>query len=396
LTDQESLYAWEAEVARQMPHVSGPQARVLALWSVGMVLAKSCALTAVTDVLSELLHVKRDTLRQRLREFCYAAEDKRGAHRRQLEVETAMGSLLGWVLRRWGGRALALALDATSLSDRFVVLTISVLYRGCAIPVAWRVVEAHAKASWNAHWLRLLERLAPEVPPDMSVLVLTDRGLYSRDIFRAICRLGFHPLMRVTRSGLLRPEGARVWRELVALVPAPGTSWSGRGTAFKNTPLRCTVVAWWEAGQEQPWLLVTDLEPDEVSAAQYALRAWIEQGFRAIKRGVWQWQRTRMTDPDRVERLWLALAVASLWGLSVGTQREDAPEAWELACSASPAGRPSRPRRRSGTRRRALSLLRRGVSAICGAIVQHRPLPLGWLLPDPWPRSSPPQLASGP
>ena len=44
---QKAVYQWTTEVARQLPHLSKPQATVLALWSVGMVLARSCALSAV-------------------------------------------------------------------------------------------------------------------------------------------------------------------------------------------------------------------------------------------------------------------------------------------------------------------------------------------------------------
>ncbi len=37
-----------------------------------------------------------------------------------------------------------------------------------------------------------------------------------------------------------------------------------------------------------------------------------------IKRASWPWHRTRMCAPDRAARLWLAVAVATLWLLSVG------------------------------------------------------------------------------
>jgi hypothetical protein len=33
-------------------------------------------------------------------------------------------------------------MDASTLGQRFTVLVISVVVRGCAIPVAWRIVEA--------------------------------------------------------------------------------------------------------------------------------------------------------------------------------------------------------------------------------------------------------------
>ena len=56
---------------------------------------------------------------------------------------------------------------------------ISVVYRGCGIPVAWKIVEATAKGSWKPHWLKLIENLQDGVPDDWWVIVTTDRGLYA-------------------------------------------------------------------------------------------------------------------------------------------------------------------------------------------------------------------------
>src|SRR5262249_18719649 len=108
-------YAWRAEVAAHLPHLSGPEATVLALWSFGMVLAGACGRTAVGTVLAAGLGCGEGALRQRLREWCYAAADKRGGKRRELAVEGCFGPLLGWVLSWWDGTQLALALDATTL-----------------------------------------------------------------------------------------------------------------------------------------------------------------------------------------------------------------------------------------------------------------------------------------
>jgi hypothetical protein len=53
-----------------MPHLSKPQAAVLALWSLGMVLARSCALSAVSEVVAQGLERKPNTVRQQVREWC--------------------------------------------------------------------------------------------------------------------------------------------------------------------------------------------------------------------------------------------------------------------------------------------------------------------------------------
>ena len=51
-------------------------------------------------------------------------------------------SLFCGVLAGYAGPQVALALDATTLGSRFMVLAISVVYRGCGLPVAWAVLPA--------------------------------------------------------------------------------------------------------------------------------------------------------------------------------------------------------------------------------------------------------------
>lgn len=375
---------WSLTVATHLPHLSKPQAIVLALWSLGMVLARSCALTAVTTMVAALLGQSEATVRQRLREWYDDAPDKQGHQRVDLDVTTCFCPLLHWVLSWWHGTQLALALDATSLGSRFVVLAVCVLYRGCAIPVAWTVVEAQQSAPWRKAWLRMLRQLWPAVPSPMTVLVLADRGLYARWLFRRIVRLGWHPLLRVNAGGTFRPDGTSHHRPLTTFAPQPGTSWQGRGTAFtRQRQLACTLLAWWKAGTEGPWLLLTDLPPETGEACWYGLRAWIEQGFKVIKRAGWQWQRTRMTDPQRAERLWLAVAVATLWLLSVGGEA-DATLPESTVPDVTSLLQPQR-RYRQATRLRLVGVFRRGWVRLLVALLRHDPLPLGHFLPEPWP-----------
>jgi hypothetical protein len=203
---------------------------------------RSCALTAVSACLAEGLRQKDNTVRQRLREWCYEAPAKRGKKRQEVGVETCFAPLLAWVLSGWTGTQLPLA--ATTLGDRFVGLAISVLYRGCAIPVAWVVLEAGKKEAWRREWLRMLRQLRAAVPRGWTVLVLADRGLYARWLFRRIVRLGWHPFLRINNGGTFRPDGSPLYRLLTSWVPEVGTQWSGRGTAFKGRgrQLACTRV----------------------------------------------------------------------------------------------------------------------------------------------------------
>src|SRR5216683_2479946 len=112
-----------------------------------------------------------------------------------------------------------------------------------------------------------------------------------------ITRLGWHSFLRINTGGTFRPQGQVRGVSLKTLVPEPGTTWQGTGIAFKgrHRQLNCTLLACWEAGYKDPWLLLTDLPPEASAACWYGLRAWIEQGFKITKRAGWQWQRTHMT-----------------------------------------------------------------------------------------------------
>ncbi len=387
----EAVSAWEAEVSSHLPSLSRPQAAVLALWSLGMTLAQRCGQTSVVAVVAGLLGQPENTVRQRLREWCYAAGDKagsrRGIARREVEVATCFAPLLGWVLAWWETAApaspaapatapaqrLALALDASSLGDRFTVLALSVLYRGCAIPVAWVVVRAQEPGAWRPHWEALLQRLQRSVPADWLVVVAADRGLYAPWLFAALVACGWHPFLRInTQQGYYRVRPDEDWTPLAALLPQVGAHWRGRVVCFREQPLAATLVAHWEPDYAEGWVVLTDLAPAEADVAWYGWRSWIEAGFKDAKRGGWQWQATRMTDPARVSRFWLVLAVATLWVVSVGSVAEDA--------AATPAATPA-----ATARTRRLSCFRRGITVIALHLVGGRALPLGRFSSDPWP-----------
>jgi hypothetical protein len=322
-----------------------------------------------------------------LREFCYEAKAKRGGPRQEVKVETCFAPLLAWVLSWWEGNQLALAVDATTLGQRFVVLVVSVVYRGCAIPVAWTVLPATEGHAWRGEWLRMLRQVRTAVPRRYFVIVLADRGLYARWLFQRIVRLGWHPLLRINTGGTFRPAQSAHYHPLRELVPRPGTQWVGEGTAFQGLRrrLNCTLLARWEEGYRDPWLLLTDLAPSAGEACWYGLRAWIEQGFKVTKRGGWQWQRTRMSDPQRAARLWLAVAVATLWLLSVGGMAEDTLPVSTLPSLTDADSPTSRPRR--ATQLRLVSIFRQGWISILVALLNHRRLPRGCFVPEPWPQA---------
>ena len=280
----------------------------------------------------------------------------------------------------WHGAHLALAIDATYQRDRWVILSVSVLYRGSAIPVAWEVVPANTPADWATPICRLLEALDGAVPPSMLVIVPSDRGLWSARLWRAIQQRGWHPVMRVRQETTFAPVG-QPRQSACGLISGPGAAWIGSGTAFKERrrQLAATLVAVWVPAHDEPWLMLTDLSPSVVGAGWYGLRCWIEVSFRQIKRFGWNWHRTRRADPVRIARHWLVVAVASLWTLAYGTRLEDAERRQMNPAHLRRPTPPQPPRLRHG------SVFARGLTRLRHHLATARSWRHLWLTPDDWP-----------
>src|SRR5437764_1917789 len=379
------LHPIERTLAERLPHLRPPQRRGLALWVLGAMLAQSACHSAVLAAL--LVHGRYHALRQRLREWLPDRTDKACHCAAQVEADACFAPLLCWVLDRWQGRELALAVDATAHREDVVALVVGVLYRGSAIPVAWAILPGNTPGPWLGPILRLLRLLRPAVPPGWTVLVLADRGLWSPRLWRRVRRLGWHPLLRVQRRTTIAPDGGE--RRPAGTLVRPGEAWVGRGRLGwpKGRRLTVTLVAAWTTAQEEPWVVVTDLPPDRVGVGWYASRMWVELGFRALKGLGWQWQRSRRTDPARVARHWLVLAVASLWVLAHGTRVKDAHER-----GLPPARLRAPPAPRAGARPRRISLVRLGSQWLRHLLARGRLWRRLWLAPEPWPQP-PPGLA---
>lgn len=109
-----SIATFQKRVKEMLPSLSQAEAEVLGLLSYGIVILDKCGLTKLSHGLAKIEQVPAERLRQRLREFYYEAEAKRGKKRREVNVQHCFPELLRSILRGWEGKKeLALSMDAT-------------------------------------------------------------------------------------------------------------------------------------------------------------------------------------------------------------------------------------------------------------------------------------------
>lgn len=103
------------------------------------------------------------------------------------------------------------------------------VHRGCRIPIAWKIIAAGQEGKWRPHWERLLAALEGSVPKEVKVIVMADRGLYAAWLYRAIQRLGWHPLLRVKEDLSFRTVGEENFSPIGMRVKRRGWGWKGQG-----------------------------------------------------------------------------------------------------------------------------------------------------------------------
>ncbi|WP_427156991.1 hypothetical protein ACQFX9_16540 [Aliinostoc sp. HNIBRCY26] len=164
-----------------MPHLKLPQVVGLATWSFGIVMTKSSSLSKVSKFIAKVNCEKANTVRQRLKEWYQEAKAKKGKLRRTLDVSSCFAPLVLWVISLLPGniKRVALALDATSIGNKFVVLSVNILLAGCGIPIAWCVVKAHEPGSWKGHWQNLLLAIKDAIPTEFDLITIKFLNIFA-------------------------------------------------------------------------------------------------------------------------------------------------------------------------------------------------------------------------
>lgn len=316
------MAACDREVQGLLVECSRPVQKALATFVVGGVLAVGVGLSAA---MAAAPGRAQDRSKQRRVQRLLTNDG--------LAVARAQRRLIARATRAGGRIDLVLDATTTGVTAAFpgiVSLVLAMGWHGRAAPLCWRSWRAdEPDQAWMSATRAMFARVAETLPADARVVVLADRGLSGANLARAAAAQGWHLLVRVQGQTRVRLADGRV-AHLGELTPRPGTAAKLTGVRVfaprtKQTvwiscweeAFTANVVAVWPRGVAQPWLLVTDLPPTRARCREDRHRTWEEALFRDLKSFGWGWNRSRVRDPRRVERLVLAFAIATLWLLAV-------------------------------------------------------------------------------
>jgi hypothetical protein len=231
-----------------VPHLHGHQARAVADLSFAMAATGQCQAARLAPAVPGTALLASD--RRRLERF--VANPRLHARRVQSDVAQA-------VLTRWTGQRLLLILDETPKGNDLRCLCVRVGYRQRAVPLVSCCYRPHALPKPLPQLVRgLLRQVARCVPPGARGILVADRGLAWPLVVDWCQDHGWHDVLRLLGQTKVRlPTGAE--QAVRDLAPKPGRRWLGPAEVFKKAGWRgACVVATWERGVAEPWLLLTD------------------------------------------------------------------------------------------------------------------------------------------
>jgi Transposase DDE domain len=294
-------------------HVSNIKQVTNLIWLVvGIMNSKSIALSQLANLMPG--ETEAESRVTRIREWLKNSK---------VEVWTLYQAVLREVLRDWHDTTMSLIVDGTLVfGGRLQIFRLSLAHGNRAIPLAWMVVPGTGLV--QAERLRPMFRQVAEflMRYQARITLLADRGFRDHD-WAVLCKdRGWSYRIRIVRSTHIRLRtGATV--RLDALKPRMGRTLCLSHVLLTQQHAFATHVSMtWTRGEDnvapELVIVISDQRAHPDRLREYAVRMDIEQSFRDDKSGGFDIDHTRLSHPERLERLLLAVAIATVWCHEVG------------------------------------------------------------------------------
>jgi len=243
----------------------------------------------------------------------------------RVDVWTFYRPILEHVLEGWRAVEAVVVLDGVAVfGDRLQIFRLSLVHGHRAIPLVWKVIPG--KGLTQAEVLdAMLTQAADFLRPRVKrVRFLADRGFRDCDWADLCLKLGWHYDIRIQCNTTVTLEDG--WQGRVdELGVRPGQRRYYPNVRLTLESKLCThlSVTWTEGDEKHaPELLVvmSDQLACRTRLREYGARMCIEQSFRDDKSGGFDMAHTKLQHPERLERLLLAVAIATLWCHELGEQ----------------------------------------------------------------------------
>jgi hypothetical protein len=214
-----------------------------------------------------------------------------------------------------------LILDGTKVGASHQLLMIAIAFRRRSLPIAWTWVRhprGHSTARVQLALLSYVQGLLPEGAP---VLVVGDSEFGSVKVLRKLQTWDWKYVLRQKGKNLVQLSQQEGWQPFSQVIQRAGQKlWLGPGKLTARHAYMANLLAIWQPGEKEPWLLATNLPSLAAALRAYRRRAWIEEMFGDMKGNGFDLESTRLHSFIRLSRLTLAVTLLYCWLATTGVK----------------------------------------------------------------------------
>lgn len=240
---------------------------------------------------------------------------------RHIRVRVWYGPVAAGVLQaavRAGG-TIRLIIDGSKVGNGHQLLMVALGYRRRAVPIAWTWVRGKRGHSTGQKQCALLDYVHRLIGPAAEVVVIGDSEF--SPVQALLESWGWFYALRQKGSHLLRLAPDHPWQRCDTLLTAPGERrWLTHIELTQHHAHLCNLLALWQRGEKEPWLIATNLPTATLSRLHYSRRMWIEGMFADFKGHGFDLEASRLQHFLHLSRLTLAVALLYVTLIAFGSQ----------------------------------------------------------------------------
>jgi Transposase DDE domain len=222
---------------------------------------------------------------------------------------------------------LVVVMDGSVVGRGCLALMLHVVYKGRALPLAWRVRQSPKGHCPEALHIAVVELMSTVLPKGAKVVLLGDGEFDGPALQDTLSKGGWSYVCRTAMSTTATGDGTPCRLDALGACLQPGRLLAlHKVYSTRETYGPIMVLWWWAKGYQEPLYLVSNLATAEEACRLYHKRFRIETFFSDQKRRGFHLHQSHIADPQRLSRLFIAACLAYIWIVYLGPLCEE--EGW--------------------------------------------------------------------
>jgi Transposase DDE domain len=215
---------------------------------------------------------------------------------------------------------LVLVMDGSVVGRGCAALMIHVLYKGRALPLAWRVRQGPKGHVPEDLHIALVELMSACIPAGTQVVFRGDGEFDGTALQATLTKAGWSYACRTAVSTKATWEGETFRLDTLGACLKPGRLIELQEVYFTREAYGpIMLLCCWAEGYQEPLYLVSNLATAEEACRFYQKRFRIETLFSDQKSRGFHLHKSHISDPQRLARLLIAACLAYIWIVYLGS-----------------------------------------------------------------------------